>query len=183
MWLSRPGERVAVRWAMASPPTKAERAAVLAELLAGAVAGIAAPSAPALTPTGVPVGRGRIGLGRHRAHLHGGDLAVAAGFATACWVGRASASPPPLGRLVWRGATALDVRGRLTLPREARAYLAPASPAAFEVVVVAVDGGLLLIPTDGGARRRPAAGAGRGPVPCFRTVTMVAGSWSTSPGS
>lgn len=82
------------------------------------------------------------------------------GFETAAWVGRHDQLPPPLGRLCWHAISTVDRRGRVVLDRRARAYLAVADPAVFDVVVLRpAGGGLLLVPTEGVERRLQAVAA------------------------
>ena len=110
-------------------------------------------ASPAFALVGLPVREGRLSLGHQREALGPGacdTVAVVAGFQTAAWVGRPEWSPPNLGRLRWHATSSLDNRGRVSLDRRARAYLAVPDPAAFDVVVLrSPGGGLLLVPTDG----------------------------------
>jgi hypothetical protein len=143
--MSVPGESV--------PPS----AARLAELLVSAATELsdttAAPSAVALS--GAPVRSGRLNLGRLRSRLPiTGPVAVVVGFATACWLGAPSESPPELGRLVYRTDARVDGRGRVVLVRRARAWLGVGDPASFEAVTMAAsDGGVLVVPVEDFARR------------------------------
>jgi hypothetical protein len=129
----------------------------LAELLVSAAAHLVTPGSPraALTPAGIPIGRGRVHLGRLRSLLDGADaLAVVTGFGTAAWLGPRTVAAPNLGRLVYRATTRLDGRGRVVLDARVRNWLAVADPLAFEAVIVpAPSGGVLVVPVDEFARR------------------------------
>jgi hypothetical protein len=133
------------------PPTR------LAELLVSAAMRLNEPSPGLvhLAPMGMPVRRGRLHLGRLRALLEtSGPLVVAAGFATACWIGSTETSGPNLGRLGYRGETSVDSRGRLLLDLRVRAWLGVEDPMCFDVIAVtAVTGGLLIVPVEEFARR------------------------------
>ena len=130
----------------------------LAEFLVSAAAQ-AAPATGALVPSGIPVRNGRLHLGRLRSTVGSGErLALIAGFATAVWIGPPAANPPPLGRLAYRSDTSIDARGRLVVEFRVRGWLAVADTRAFEVVVVAADGGLLIVPVEDFARRWAAVG-------------------------
>ena len=144
--------------------TDRERRAELQELLVMAAAALdtATPSPALLEPVGFPVRDGRMALGRQRVVLgpDAGKLTVAAGFNTAAWLGCADLAAPVLGRLVWRGTTTIDARGRVLLDRRARAYLSVADLAKFDVVVLRpAGGGLLLVPLEGFEARLEAMGA------------------------
>jgi hypothetical protein len=148
----------------AAAKTDRERRAELQELLVTAAAALdkAAPSPALLEPIGFPVRDGRMALGRQRVALGSGaaKLNVVAGFNTAVWLGCPDMDAPALGRLVWRGTATIDGRGRVVLDRRARAYLAVADLASFEVVVLRpANGGLLLVPLDGFEARLEAIGA------------------------
>ena len=121
--------------------------AVAEELATTAVAG------RVFVPEGTAVRAGRISLSK--LIPAGTEVAVAVGFTTACWVGPAGASVPPLGRLVHHARARIDAKGRLNLDRRVRAYLDVPDPACFEVAVVsAVDvAGVVLIPIHDFARR------------------------------
>jgi hypothetical protein len=117
-----------------------------------------APASTTLTPPGVPVRSGRVHLGRLRPHLPAGEpITVVVGFATVCWLGGPSVSPPALGRMVYRTETTPDRRGRVVLDRRARAWLAVETPGEFEAVVMAAPtSGVLVVPTEDYARRAEA---------------------------
>jgi hypothetical protein len=129
----------------------------LAELLVSAASQLAESGGTraGLTPTGIPICRGRLHLGRLRSLLRPGEtVAVVAGFATAVWLGSRSASPPNLGRLAYRSETRVDDRGRVVLDLRVRAWLGIEDPMRFEVVAVpAARAGLMLVPIDDFARR------------------------------
>jgi hypothetical protein len=56
--------------------------------------------------------------------------------------------------MAYRGEARLDRRGRAVLDRRARAWLGVADPSAFEVVVMPVaTGGVLVVPVEGFSRR------------------------------
>lgn len=113
------------------------------------------PTPAALAPMGIPIRRGRLHLGRLRMLLDPAQpVAVAAGFATACWLGPVDAVAPDLGRLAYRSETTVDGRGRVVLDLRVRAWLGLADPMCFEVVAVpAGHGGLLVVPIEDFARR------------------------------
>lgn len=115
----------------------------------------ATPRGVDLAPAGIPVRYGRMSLARLRTHLPEGEwLEVAAGFTTACWIGPPGTRSPELGRLAYRTHTRVDDRGRLSLDRRSRTWLAVADLNAFDAVVVpAPEGGLLMIPVEDFARR------------------------------
>ena len=129
----------------------------LAELLMNAATRLAepGPARSALAPMGMPVRRGRLHLGRLCRLLDTtGLVAVAAGFATACWIGPRDKPAPNLGRLGYRSETDVDSRGRVVLDLRVRAWLGIDDPLCFDVVAVpAVDGGLLIVPVEEFARR------------------------------
>ncbi len=138
------------------PLRRPASAARLAELLVSAAEELSTPAGGIdLAPVGVPVRGGRMNLSRLRGLLPADEwLDVAAGFATACWVGSAGQVHPDLGRLAYRCQTRVDVRGRLGLDRRVRTWLAVADVATFDVVTVALaDGGLLVVPVEDFARR------------------------------
>ena len=113
------------------------------------------PARRPLSPTGIPVRRGRLHLGRHR-HLLGTaeSVAVTAGYATAAWIGPRDRSAPDLGRLAYRTETSVDGRGRVVLDLRVRAWLGVEHPISFDVVAVpAAEGGLLVVPVEDFARR------------------------------
>ena len=117
---------------------------------------LAAPRPEPLIPAGQPVLDGRLTLGRliDRFAGHEGTLAVAAGFGTVGWIGAVGAEPPDLGRLAWHGRARVDLRDRLMLERRVRVYLAVADVARFNVVLIPIDeGGLLVVPVEGFATR------------------------------
>lgn len=133
-----------------------ERLAELGEALMSAATELAATAeVTPPQPAGVPVHSGRLHVGRVRRWLPSeGPVEVAAGFATACWLGAPGEPCPDLGRLVHRSETAVDRRGRVVIGRQARAWLEVRDPAGFEVVVMAVaTGGVLVVPVEGFARR------------------------------
>jgi hypothetical protein len=109
----------------------------------------------ALVPTGVPVRRGRLYLGRLRTLLDSAEqLTLGVGFATACWIGPAGTSMPELGQLRYATAIEVDPRGRLVLDRRVRSWLAVDTPMCFDVITApATEGGVLVVPVDGFARR------------------------------
>jgi len=121
-----------------------------AEALAAPAYVVAAP-----TPLGLPVRAGRLHVGRVRRWLpSAGPVAVAAGFASACWLGSPETRAPDLGRLACRSVTTIDSRGRVTFDRQVRAWLAVTDPASFEVVAMPLaPGGVLLVPIEDFARR------------------------------
>ena len=83
-----------------------------------------------------------------------GPVMVVVGFAVAGWLGAPDDRPPDLGRMAYRGEARLDRRGRAVLDRRARAWLGVADPSAFEVVVMPVaTGGVLVVPVEGFSRR------------------------------
>ena len=128
----------------------------LAELLVSAAEHLSAtPRSLDLTPAGVPVRDGRLSLARLSSELPAGEwLEVAAGFATACWIGPTGVRAPDMGRLAYRSRTRVDDRGRLSLDRRTRTWLAVGDLNRFDVVVVpAPDGGLLVVPVEDFARR------------------------------
>jgi hypothetical protein len=109
-----------------------------------------APPGTVLMPPGVPVRSGRVHLGRLRPRLPAsGPVGVVAGFGTVCWLGGPDATPPDLGRMVYRTEARPDGRGRVVLDRRARAWLAVDTPGEFEAVVMAAPaGGVLVVPTE-----------------------------------
>lgn len=129
----------------------------LAELLVSAASQLTETGATrsSLTPMGIPIRRGRLHLGRLRNLLDTAEpVAVAAGFATAAWLGSPTASPPNLGRLAYRTETHTDARGRVVLDLRVRAWLAVEDPMCFEVITVPAErGGLLVVPIEDFARR------------------------------
>jgi hypothetical protein len=142
---------------VAVEPVASPAAVRLVEAVMSASAGLARAGTP-LTPPGVPVRSGRVHLGRLRPRVPaGGPVTVVAGFATVCWLGGPDASPPDLGRMVYRAETTPDRRGRVVLDRRARAWLAVATPGEFEAVVMAApSGGVLVVPVEDYARRAEA---------------------------
>lgn len=98
---------------------------------------------------------GRVHLGRTRRWLPAeGPFTVAVGFARAAWIGAPGQRPPAFGSMTYRSEVTVDDRGRLVLDRRARAWLHVDDPAAFDVVVMPVEsGGVLLVPTEGFGRR------------------------------
>ena len=108
-----------------------------------------------LTPMGVPIRRGRLHLARLRRLFDPAEpVAVAAGFATAAWLGPPTATMPELGRLTYRTETRIDGRGRVVLDLRVRAWLAVSDPMCFDAVVVPADaGGLMIVPTEDFGRR------------------------------
>jgi hypothetical protein len=138
---------------MSAPkPVPSER---LAELLVNAAAQLSSPSGASLVPAGVPIRRGRLHLGRLRSLLEGSEsVVVAAGFASAVWLGPVGAPAPDLGRVAYRSDTRVDARGRVVLDGRVRSWLAVADPMAFDVVIIpAIEGGLLVVPVEDFARR------------------------------
>jgi len=137
--------------------------AELARLLVSAAGQLADPSDSRVpVPVGVPVREGRLALGRLRplVQVRAGDaVACSVGFELACWLGSDPSAAPRLGRLWHQERLAVDGRGRVRLGRRVRAYLAVDDPAAFEVVPVPVDGGVLLVPVEGFERRWEAVAA------------------------
>jgi hypothetical protein len=129
----------------------------LAGLLVSAATRLTETALPraALAPMGVPIRRGRLHLGRLRPFLDAtGPVAVAAGFASAAWLGPAAASAPNLGALSYRSATRVDTRGRVLLDLRVRAWLGVVDPMCFDVVAVpAAAGGVLVVPIEDFARR------------------------------
>ena len=129
----------------------------LAELLMSAATRLAdpGPTRTALTPMGIPIRRGRLHLGRLRQLLDtSAPLAIAAGFATACWIGPRQAAAPNLGRLGYRSETTMDARGRVVLDLRVRAWLGIEDPICFDAVAVPAEhGGLLVVPVEDFARR------------------------------
>jgi hypothetical protein len=127
----------------------------LAELLVSAAAQLSSPSGASLVPAGVPIRRGRLHLGRLRLLLDGSEsVVVAAGFASAVWLGPVGAPAPDLGRLAYRSGTRVDSRRRVVLDGWVRSWLAVADPMAFDVVIVpAIEAGLLVVPVEAFARR------------------------------
>ena len=129
----------------------------LAELLVSAATRLTEndPGRAALAPMGLPIRRGRLHLGRLRPLLDPTQpVAVAAGFATAAWLGAQDMSAPHLGRLAYRSETRVDERGRVVLDLRIRAWLGIEDPMCFEVVAIPVaEGGLLVVPIEDFARR------------------------------
>lgn len=128
----------------------------LARLLMSAALELSAAPERRLAPLGLPVVAGRFHLGRLRPlvqHEGSAPVVVVVGFALACWLGPDAAAAPALGRLRHRTETHVDSRGRLRLHRRVRTYLDVADPAAFEVVPVPLDGGVLLVPLENFERR------------------------------
>lgn len=128
----------------------------LAELLVSAATELAAsiPSTPTLTLPGAPVRSGRLSLGRLRRFVPTGTATVVVGFGTAAWVGDPAESSPDLGRLSYRGEVTVDPRGRVVLDRRARAWLGVEDPSRFDAVALAAgEGGVLVVPVEGFARR------------------------------
>jgi hypothetical protein len=87
--------------------------------------------------------------------LDGHDrVAVAAGFASAVWIGPPATPPPHLGRLAYRTETPVDRRGRLLLDFRVRSSLGVANTLLFEVVIVPAGvGGLLIVPVEDFSQR------------------------------
>lgn len=108
-----------------------------------------------LAPAGIPVRDGRMNLARLRTMVPaGGWLDVVVGFDTVCWVGTPGQVHPDLGRLAYRTQTRVDARGRLSLDRRVRTWLAVADVNAFDAVAVSVaDGALLVVPVEDFGRR------------------------------
>lgn len=137
-------------------PDLAHRAQ-LAEVLMSAAAALTTPAAGVamLVPAGFPVRSGRLHLGRVRRWLpRDGSVSVVVGFAAVCWLGSTAERAPDLGRLTYRCEACLDDRGRVVLDRQVRAWLDVADPAAFEVVVMPVtSGGVVVVPVEDFGRR------------------------------
>ncbi|MCU1395305.1 MAG: hypothetical protein JWM34_3733 [Ilumatobacteraceae bacterium] len=109
----------------------------------------------ALVPTGIPVRRGRLYLGRLRTLLDSSERpSLGVRFATACWIGPAGGSMPNLGQLRYAATIDVDPRGRLVLDRRVRSWLAVDTPMCFDVITApASEGGVLVVPVDGFAQR------------------------------
>jgi hypothetical protein len=72
-----------------------------------------------------------------------------AGLRSACWIGPPDARPPDLGRLAHHTSAVIDERHRLSLDRHVRGYLGVTDPMSFDVVLVSLaGGGLLLVPVE-----------------------------------
>ena len=131
--------------------------AQLAELLMIAASTLAEPdpSLGSVAPIGIPVQRGRLHLGRlHTLFETGERVVVVVGFATACWLGGRSLPIPKLGRLCYSTETDIDQRGRVVLDRRVRAWLGIDDPMCFDVVTApTVDGGVVIVPVEGFAKR------------------------------
>lgn len=101
----------------------------------------------------VAVREGRLSLGRLGSVLvpsRPADVRLVAGLRSACWVGVGDMRPPDLGRLSHHAQATVDGRNRLRLDRHVRGYLGVADALDFEVVLVSMaDGGLLLVPVEG----------------------------------
>src|SRR4051794_23281632 len=97
------------------------------ELWVSAPAHLAGDAATGLTPSGTPVGCGRLHLGQQRAVLDGhARVGLIPGFATAAWVGSPTVNPPHPGRLAYRGEASIDAGGRLFVDFRVRHWLAVA---------------------------------------------------------
>jgi hypothetical protein len=121
-----------------------------------AVESMDAPAEGGLVPAGAPVISGRVHLGRLRSQLPvGGPHTLAVGFGTVAWLGGPEMSVPAgLGQMVYRREVTADRRGRLTLDRHARSWLAVADTMAFDALVMAAPaGGLVVVPVEDFARR------------------------------
>jgi hypothetical protein len=114
-------------------------------------------SSAGLVPSGAPVQRGRVHLGRLRPHLPdtGLPVVVAVGFSSVCWLGPSGVLVPDLGRMTYRSETSVDRRGRVVLDRRVRAWLALDDPAAFEALLMPAPAGagVLVVPVADFARR------------------------------
>lgn len=101
---------------------------------------------------GVAVRRGRVGLGRLApilAETRPANVRLVVSLRSACWAGPSGVGAPDLGRLCHHTVSTLDTRNRLTLDRHVRGYLGVNDPLDFEVVLVSLPtGGLLLVPFD-----------------------------------
>lgn len=108
-----------------------------------------------LLPPGSPVESGRVHLGRLRPQLPAGRVTVLVGFASLGWLGDPeAATPPDLGRMVYRSDVSADRRGRVVLDRRARAWLAVADAASFDALVMpSPAGGVLVVPVEDFGRR------------------------------
>lgn len=100
----------------------------------------------------VPVRRGRVSLGRlgpSVAPSRPADVHLVAGLRSACWIGPPDARPPELGRLCHQTTATIDTRWRLSLDRHVRGYLGVVDPLDFDVVLVSLPtGGVLLVPVE-----------------------------------
>lgn len=133
----------------------AEAARLLEAAMSAAVELAEAPDRSGLIPSGSPVCRGRLHLGRVRSRLPvDGPLVVVAGFGTVAWLGAPTDPVPHVGPMAYRAETGIDRRGRVLLDRRARAWLAVEDPASFEVLVMpARSAGVLVVPVEDFARR------------------------------
>lgn len=112
--------------------------------------------APAvLAPSGSPICRGRVHLGRLRSRLpSSGAISVAVGFGSVCWLGSPDDPVPALGQMAYRTETRMDGRGRVVLDRRVPAWLAVEDPASFEALLMpAPAGGVLVVPVEDFTRR------------------------------
>ncbi len=128
----------------------------MARLLMTVASELSAAPERAPVPVGIPIVEGRFSLGRLRRLVQpdpSAPVAVVTAFGIGAWLGRDVQRAPQFGRLSHRTEADVDRRGRMRLPRLTRAYLDVADPAAFEVVPVQVDGGVMLLPLEGFDRR------------------------------
>jgi hypothetical protein len=127
----------------------------LAELLMSAAAELTEAPRTELVPMGLPLRDGRLSVGRLRELLPRDEtLELVAGFGLGCWIGALGVRAPDLGRLTYRGRTAVDRRGRVPLDYRARTWLAVTDPNRFEVVAFPAEaGGILIMPVEDFARR------------------------------